>query len=80
MLSGHELQHGVLLMTPEEKLERDMMLADIEFLSARVVALSGNVNEKLANENRKLRLLFEDIETSMRKIRRVIDEMDPKVP
>ena len=67
-------------MTPEEELEREMMLADIEFLSARVVALSGNVNEKLANENRKLRVLFEDIETSMRKIRRVLNEMDPKVP
>jgi hypothetical protein len=80
LLQRQQLQHGVLLMNPIDRINMKMLRSDIEFLEKRVDALSQKVNAKLKDENEKLRVLVYRFLDLASEAERILDEVDKKVP
>lgn len=68
-------------MTPEDKFEKEMLFADLEYFKRQLDALASNPYKKVLEENRRLFDMlskFEDLAEESKKVRS--GKMDQKVP
>ena len=68
-------------MSPEDKLEREMLFADLEYFKRQLDALASTPYQRVLNENRRLFDMlgkFEDLAEESKRVRNA--QMDPKVP